>query len=287
MTFERTLMKNARLCLTFFMLFILLTGCGGAGSQPPAPTPATEQENGQAETSPQTLTVSAAASLTDVMEEIKKLYEARAVHTLIINYGSSGALQHQVEQGAPVDVFISAAQRQMDLLQERNLILTESRVDLLENEVVLIVPVTPENKDISDFSSLTVDSLNLLAIGEPESVPAGRYAKETLSNLGLWEMLEKKLVLAKDVRQVLTYVETGNVDAGIVYKTDALASEKVSIMASAPPGSHTPVTYPAAVVSNSSARQAAEDFMTFLQSDKAVELFERHGFTFIARKQAQ
>lgn len=275
------MMKKANLCITAFLLVILLAGCG-VDSQPPALQPVTEQENGQEEITPQTLTVSAAASLTDVMEEIKGFYEEKTVHTLVMNYGSSGALQQQIEQGAPADVFISAAQRQMDVLQEEGLILAESRVDLLENKVVLIIPVSGDNKEITDFNSLTTDSLKLLAIGEPESVPAGRYAKEVLSSLGIWKKLEEKCVLGKDVRQVLTYVETGNVDAGIVYMTDALTSEKVKIAATAPAGSHTPVTYPAAIVLGTSVLQVAEDFMAYLQSNEVAEIFERHGFTFIA-----
>ncbi len=275
------MMKKANLCITAFLLVILLAGCG-VDSQPPALQPVTEQENGQEEITPQTLTVSAAASLTDVMEEIKGFYEEKTVHTLVMNYGSSGALQQQIEQGAPADVFISAAQRQMDVLQEEGLILAESRVDLLENKVVLIIPVAGDNKEITDFNSLTTDSLKLLAIGEPESVPAGRYAKEVLSSLGIWKKLEEKCVLGKDVRQVLTYVETGNVDAGIVYMTDALTSEKVKIAATAPAGSHTPVTYPAAIVRGTSVLQVAEDFMAYLQSNEVAEIFERHGFTFIA-----
>jgi molybdate transport system substrate-binding protein len=282
MTFKWMLMmKKANLCITAFLLVILLAGCG-VDSQPPALQPVTEQENGQEEITPQTLTVSAAASLTDVMEEIKGFYEEKTVHTLVMNYGSSGALQQQIEQGAPADVFISAAQRQMDVLQEEGLILAESRVDLLENKVVLIIPVSGDNKEITDFNSLTTDSLKLLAIGEPESVPAGRYAKEVLSSLGIWKKLEEKCVLGKDVRQVLTYVETGNVDAGIVYMTDALTSEKVKIAATAPAGSHTPVTYPAAIVLGTSVLQVAEDFMAYLQSNEVAEIFERHGFTFIA-----
>ena len=282
MTFKWMLMmKKANLCITAFLLVILLAGCG-VDSQPPTLQPVTEQENGQEEITPQTLTVSAAASLTDVMEEIKGFYEEKTGHTLVMNYGSSGALQQQIEQGAPADVFISAAQRQMDVLQEEGLILAESRVDLLENKVVLIIPVAGDNKEITDFNSLTTDSLKLLAIGEPESVPAGRYAKEVLSSLGIWKKLEEKCVLGKDVRQVLTYVETGNVDAGIVYMTDALTSEKVKIAATAPAGSHTPVTYPAAIVLGTSVLQVAEDFMAYLQSNEVAEIFERHGFTFIA-----
>jgi len=271
--------------LTALLVLLLLAGCA-VGNQPAGQEPPGEQDNGEPAASPVEMTVSAAASLTDVMEEIKGLYEEKSGNTLMMNYASSGALQQQIEQGAPADVFISAAQRQMDMLQEKELIDEESRIDLLENAVVLIVPGDGENKDISDFDSLLTDSVNRLAIGEPESVPAGRYAKEILVSLELWDALEakEKLILGKDVRQVLTYVETGNVDAGIVYMTDALSSDQVKVVASAPVGSHTPVTYPAAIIKDCAQREAAEDFLAFLQSEEAAAVFDKHGFTFIAGK---
>jgi molybdate transport system substrate-binding protein len=279
-------MKKTNLFLNISLLIIFLSGCGGGSALPAAP-PAGEQAERQAANIPQELTISAAASLTDVMEDLKAHYEEKSIHTLIMNYGSSGALQQQIEQGAPADVFISAAERQMNALQEQGLIYTDSRVDLLENDVVLIVPAKRADKGIRDFASLRGDAVRLLTIGDPESVPAGRYAKEALSSLGLWEALGQKLVLAKDVRQVLTYVETGNVDAGIVYKTDALTSTAVKVVDTAPAGSHAPVIYPAAIVANSGERQAAENFMAFLQSEKAKEIFVKHGFRFVAGKQEQ
>ena len=263
--------------MSALLVLMLLTGCGG-GNQPPASVPSGEQGNDQPVASPVELTVSAAASLTDVMEEIKRLYEAKSGNTLMMNYASSGALQQQIEQGAPVDIFISAAQKQMDMLQEKGLIDEESRIDLLENAVVLIVPGDGANEDIADFQSLGSDSVNSLAIGEPESVPAGLYAKEILTGLGLWDTLEAegKLILGKDVRQVLTYVETGNVDAGIVYMTDALSSDQVKVVADAPAGSHTPVTYPAAIVKGCAEQEAAEEFMAFLQNEEIAAVFEKH-----------
>lgn len=275
----RKLIKKLMIYLTVFLMLVSIVGCtqqSDSGS--------TEGQDQQDETTGKTLTISAAASLTDVMEEIKQVYEEKSVHKLVMNYGSSGALQQQIEQGAPADVFISAAQSQMDALEEKGLINLESRIDLLQNDVVLIAPTTGRNEEITDFSSLTADSVRVLAIGEPESVPAGRYAREVLNSLGIWESLEKKLVLAKDVRQVLTYVETGNADAGIVYMTDAISSDKVEVIASAPDGSHTPVTYPAAIIANTSSYEAAVDFMAFLQSEESRELFEKSGFTFIAGK---
>jgi molybdate transport system substrate-binding protein len=272
------LIKKTSVLITVFLLFALLSGCGSA------PDLSKEQGSGLPENIPQELTLSAAVSLADAMEEIKGLYEKKSSNTLLVNYGSSGALLQQIEQGAPVDVFISAAQQQMDTLQDTGLILVESRVDLLENDVVLIIPAMNENKDIQDFQSLQKDSVRHLAIGEPESVPAGRYAKEVLTSLKLWDTLEEKLILGKDVRQVLTYVETGNVDAAIVYMTDAQASDKIKVVAAAPTGSHTPVTYPAAIVKSTGRQRAAEDFMIFLQGEEAASLFEKYGFTFAAGK---
>lgn len=271
--------------MTALLVLILFAGCGGGNL--PAGFGLPEEEGNGDVASPVEMTVSAAASLTDVMEEIKGLYEEKSGNTLLMNYGSSGALQQQIEEGAPADIFISAAQKQMDMLQEKGLIDEESRIDLLENAVVLIVPGDGANKDINDFQSLSADSVVNLAIGEPESVPAGRYAKEILTGLGLWDTLEGKLVLAKDVRQVLTYVETGNVDAGIVYMTDAQSSEQVQVVARAPEGTHTPVTYPAAIVKGCAEQGAAEDFMVFLQSEETAAVFEKHGFTFIGGKQAK
>jgi len=271
--------------ITALLVLILLAGCGG-GNQPTGSGLPEKEGNGRPAPSPVEMTVSAAASLTDVMEEIKGLYEEKNGNILMMNYGSSGALQQQIEEGAPADIFISAAQRQMDALQEKGLIDEESRINLLENAVVLIVPGEGANEDITDFQSLAADSVANLAIGEPESVPAGRYAKEILTNLGVWDTLEAKgkLVLGKDVRQVLTYVETGNVDAGIVYMTDALSSDRVKVVADAPEGTHTPVTYPVAIVKDCAEREAAEDFMAFLQSEEIAAVFENHGFTFLGGK---
>ena len=273
--------------ITTILVLMLLAGCGGGN--PPAGQEAPGEQgngNGQPTAPPVEITVSAAASLTDVMEEIKGLYEEKSGNTLMMNYGSSGALQQQIEEGAPVDVFISAAQKQMDTLQEKGLIDEESRIDLLENAVVLIVPADGANEDITDFQSLAADSVVNLAIGEPESVPAGRYAKEILTALELWDALEaeEKLIFGKDVRQVLTYVERGDVDAGIVYMTDALSTDQVKVVAPAPAGSHTPVTYPVAIVKGCAEQEAAEGFMAFLQSEEAAAVFDKHGFTFIAGK---
>ena len=226
------------------------------------------------------LTVSAASSLTDAMNEIEGLYQQQKPEVdITYNFASSGSLQQQIQQGAPVDVFVSAANKQMDALQAKQLLLEGTRRNLLQNQVVLIVPA--DNSSIDDFEDLT--KAKKLSIGEPDIVPAGKYAKETLTSLKLYNKVKPKTILAKNVRQVLTYVETGNVDAGLVYATDAQQSEKVKVVAIAPEKSHSPVIYPVAVIEDSQEPSAAREFAQFLASETAGEVFERYGFTPIAQ----
>jgi molybdate transport system substrate-binding protein len=221
--------------------------------------------------------VSAAASLTDVMKAIQPIYQKeKSDIKLIYNFGSSGSLQQQIEQGAPVDVFISAAPKQMNDLEQKGLLLSGTRKDLLKNTIVLIAP--KNNPKVQNFQDLTNNQVRKISIGEPESVPAGRYAKEVLTSMNMYDKLQPKLVFAKDVRQVLTYVETGNVDAGMVYTTDAKSSDQVSIVATAPAGSHSPIVYPIAVIKDSKNPEAAKGFVSFLSSNTAKSLFERYGF---------
>lgn len=224
------------------------------------------------------LTVSAAASLTDAMENIEELYQQQQPETKITyNFASSGSLQQQIEQGAPVDVFVSAASKQMDELEAKQMLQQDTRKNILENQVVLVVPADGEN--ISDFRDLKSDRIEKIAIGEPGSVPVGKYAQEVLDSLKIFKQLESKMIFAKSVRQVLTYVETGNVDAGIVYATDAKKSDGVKIVAVAPEASHSPVIYPVAVVKDAHNRDAGEKFTEFLSSKPAGDIFEEHGFT--------
>lgn len=228
---------------------------------------------------PVTLTLSVAASLTDAMEEIEQLYNDERPHvSLEFNFGSSGSLQQQIEQGAPADIFMSAAPKQMNELEEKNLLLDGTRIDLLQNELVLVVP--NGYTGITEFTDLTKDEVELIAIGEPESVPAGRYAQDAFTSLGIWDELEskQKLMLSKDVRQVLAYVESEEVQVGAVYRTDAQISDKVEVAAVAPEGSHDPVTYPVAVLESSPHPEEAKNLMEFLVSDKGREVFEKYGF---------
>lgn len=224
------------------------------------------------------LTISVAASMQDAIADVGDLYnQAMPNVRLTYNFGSSGSLRRQIEQGAPVDIFISAAEQHMDILESQNLLLGDTRQDLLQNEVVLIT--AQDNTKLDQFSQLQGDNVKRIAIGDPDSVPAGKYAQEVLDSLKLSKSLENKFVFAKDVRQVLTYVETNNVEAGIVYSTDARISQKVKIITTAPSNSHSPVIYPVAVIKDSKQSEAAQDFIKFLMSNEAQNVFTKYGFT--------
>lgn len=252
----------------FILAFVLAVGCSQTNTTPVSSTEQTE------------LTISAAASLTDAMNAIQPTYEQENPEVkLTYNLASSGSLQQQIEQGAPVDVFISAAPQQMNALEEKQLLLSGTRQDLLKNDMVLIVP-QGENT-VKSFEDLTTETVEKIAVGEPESVPAGKYAQEVLTSLNLLETVQPKEVYAKDVRQVLTYVESGNVDAGIVYSSDAKISDQVKIVATAPAESHSPIIYPVAVIKDSKNSEVAKDFIQFLSSQQSKAVFEQYGFGII------
>lgn len=230
------------------------------------------------------ITVSAAISLKDALDEMGKSYErSHPDFRITFNYAGSGTLQHQIEQGAPVDIFVSAAERQMDALQSEGLIVAETRRNLAINKLVLIVP--SDSHEVRNFQDLARSSVKIIALGEPTTVPAGFYARQTLTHLGLFSAIEKKFVYAKDVRQVLVFVETGNADAGLVYQTDARISSRVRVAAVAPDSSHDPIVYPAAVVKSTKHADAAQAFLDFMASSPARLIFEKYGFT--SEKQAE
>ncbi|MCA1030798.1 molybdate ABC transporter substrate-binding protein [Bacillus timonensis] len=224
------------------------------------------------------LTISAAASLTDVMNEIKPMFEEENKDIEIIyNFGSSGALQQQIVQGAPVDVFISASQDKFSFLVKDGYVLKESAATLVGNDVVLIIPLNA-NYQVEDFQDLADPSIKKVAIGIPETVPAGFYAKEVLESLQLWHDIQDKLIFAKDVRQVLTYVESGNVDAGVVYSTDTVGSKKVQVIKHADESLHSPIVYPFGIISNSEHKDEANLFYEFMQKETIKEQFAKYGF---------
>ncbi|MTJ09834.1 molybdate ABC transporter substrate-binding protein [Anabaena sp. UHCC 0204] len=223
------------------------------------------------------LLISAAASLKDVLEEIKPLYQqSKSNVNISYNFGSSGALQQQIEQGAPADMFISAAKRQVDALEQKGLLVAGTRNIIAKNRLVLIVPKNVVG--VSSFYNLRDAKIKKIVIGEPRSVPAGQYAKQVLEKLKIWENVKPKLVFANNVRQVLASVETGNADAGLVYITDAKISNQVKIVVAADEKYHSPIIYPLAVVKRSKNIDAAKNFSQFLSSEQAKKVFKKYGF---------
>ncbi|TFE23363.1 molybdate ABC transporter substrate-binding protein [Cohnella luojiensis] len=246
------------------LMMLATVGCGGNRSDSSSQTE---------------LIISAAASLTDSLIEIQALYEKdHGDVRLIFNFGSSGTLQQQIEQGAPADLFLSAGKKQMKALVDKKLIEAEQQTGLLRNELVVVVSVNKHEK-VSSMGDLIKPEFGKLALGEPETVPAGTYTKESLEHDRLWDQLQPKLVYAKDVRQVLTYVESGNADAGFVYKTDAFSSKKVTIASVIDPSSHSPIEYPVGIVKATKYPEEAQQFYAFLQSGETREIFAKFGFS--------
>ena len=268
---------------------LLVSGCGGpaapaSSAAPAAPASeaahASEAASKAAPAEQVELMISAAASLTDCLQELAAIYEGDNPGLKItFNFGASGSLQQQIEQGAPADIFFSAGKKQMAALQEKGLMEEGTVQDVLENRVVLIVPAGAEK--LASFEDLAGEGIGQIGVGEPESVPVGQYTAEAFESLGLSEKLAGKLVYAKDVREVLSWVETGNVDAGIVYETDAgISGDKVQICCAAPEGSHKPVIYPIGLVKDGRAKAEAQGFLDFLaRSDLASTIFAKYGFT--------
>lgn len=239
-----------------------------------------------ANATPTELTVSAAASLKDAMTQIARDYKKTAPDVALrFNLGSSGALQKQIEQGAPVDVFVSAADKNIDELAAQKLVEKNSIRVIARNRLVLVVPIsstrsvaTKGQKPISRFGDLARDDVRHVAIGAPQSVPAGKYAQQVLTKIGIWPKVLPKAIRAKDVREALAQVELGNVDAGIVYGSDAATSSKVRVVAVAPESFHKPIRYSAAVVADSKNPVAARLFARFLSSAKAKAVFGKLKF---------
>ncbi|SFA91335.1 MULTISPECIES: molybdate ABC transporter substrate-binding protein [unclassified Bacillus (in: firmicutes)] len=224
------------------------------------------------------LTISAAISLNEALTEIQAEFTKKHpnIHTSL-NLAGSGTLQQQIIQGAPVDIFISASSEKFTELEKRDLLIKQSKKNLLSNELVLISNKTSK-ANFNKFEDLTSPSIKKIAIGTPESVPAGMYARQSLEKLGIWDEVEEKILYAKDVRQVLTYVETGNVDAGIVYMTEAKSSEKVKIITKADPATHDQIIYPSGIINSSKHVKEANLFYDFLTSAFASEIFKKYGF---------
>lgn len=256
-------MKRIGLLILSVIMFIVLSGCTA---------------NPSATTEKKELIISAAASMTDALNEIKQEFKNEHEDILLTyNFGSSGKLVQQIESGAPADLFISAGKSYVDKLEEKDLLIRNSRFDMAKNDLVLIVN-REQNVKIGSFQELNQLSDEKIAIGNPESVPAGKYAEEVFKHLNIYDAVKDQFVMGSDVRQVLAYVEGGNAEVGIVYASDALISEKVKVLATADAAWHSPIVYPCAILAGSAYKKEAELFLTYLKGEKSKEILKKYGF---------
>ena len=256
-----------KIIFVFFLISYLFVSCN-------------QSNNTQSNSENKEIYVLAAASLTDVLTELANNYKQETSTEIIFSFASSGALQAQIEASAPADIFFSAAQKQMNALEEKGLIDSETRKDLLENKVVLISPKN-SNLNIKSFTDITNSNVKKLGLGEPKSVPVGQYSEEILSNLSILDIAKEKAVYGSDVRNVLDWVETAEVDCGIVYATDAKIAKNINIIAEAPEGTNKKVIYPISIIKSSQNKEEAKKFIDYISTDKSKEIFQNYGFTVV------
>lgn len=256
-----------KIIFAFFLISYLFVSCN-------------QSNNTQSNSENKEIYVLAAASLTYVLTELANNYKKETSTEIIFSFASSGALQAQIEASAPADIFFSAAQKQMNALEEKGLIDSETRKDLLENKVVLISPKN-SNLNIKSFTDITNSNVKKLGLGEPKSVPVGQYSEEILSNLSILDIAKEKAVYGSDVRNVLDWVETAEVDCGIVYATDAKIAKNINIIAEAPEGTHKKVIYPISIIKSSQNKEEAKKFIEYISTDKSKEIFQNYGFTVV------
>ena len=250
------------------VLFVLIVLAGLLGHSEAAAQPITNRE----------ITVSAAISLKDAFEEVGKSFAERNPEVKVIfNFGASGDLARQIEAGAPVDVFASAAPKDMDDVERKGLVASGSRKDFAQNTVVLVQPLR-STIALTSLRDLLRSEVKRIAIGNPKTVPAGRYAEEALRYFHLWEALKEKLVFGENVRQVLDYVARNEVDAGLVYSTDVAVRSNAKMVEKLPADSHQPVIYPIGVIKGTRAESAARAFVDAVLSLQGQKILGRYGF---------
>ena len=273
-------MKRGVRYLLVICLIIFLLGMAGCSQQ----AKIGKTSNSIATAKPVILTISAAASLTEVMGELKTLYiNEKPNVTINYNFGSSGALEQQIEQGAGADLFLSAATKQMDVLQKKGLILDETKINLLGNIIVLIVK-SDSTLDVNDFKDLVSNKIKKVALGEPKTVSVGQYSEDIFTSLSMLDKIRLKAVYGNDVKEALAWVEAGNADVGVVYGTDAKASKKVKVVAVAGKELYkTQVVYPVAIIKASKNIEDTKAFLKYLSSTKAKEVFVKYGFDFLIK----
>lgn len=249
-------MSPARVLCTALVgwLLVSLVACGGRDSS---------------------FTVYAASSCTSVIEEMARIYADSTGQKVLTHFGASGVLARTIEEGAPADLFISADARWMDELSGRGLLEPATARIVAWNRLVFVVPSDAMQ---SPRHAAALVNLERIAIGDPETVPAGTYAHQALTHMNVWPYLEGKFVMAPDVRAVLALVERGEVDGGVVYATDARASRSVRVAFEFPDSVHEPIAYPASVLKQSRDVKAARRFLEFLSSPRGRAIFQAHGF---------
>lgn len=271
-------MKKWKLALAAGLSVLLLGACS-SGDNDNASTAESTQATTSEPAEKSTIRLAAAASLEYAFEEkLIPMYEKENPGVTIEGtYDSSGKLQTQIEQGMEADLFFSAATAQMDDLTDQDLVDADSEVDLLENKLVLIT--TKNNPDnLEKFED--IEKAETIAIGDPESVPAGQYAQEALTSLDLWDSLEDRFSMGSNVTEVLNWVAKASADAGLVYETDAKTTDDVKVIDEAPEGSiKDPILYPVAQTTVGKNEDSAKSFLEFLQTDEAIKVFEDYGFT--------
>ncbi|ABO35751.1 molybdenum ABC transporter, periplasmic molybdate-binding protein [Methanococcus maripaludis C5] len=226
-----------------------------------------------------TITVSATSSLTDAMTDIAAAFEEDHPNINVeLNFAASGSLRQQIEGGAPVDVFASASKKHVDILEDENLTSAGSVMNFASNNLVLIVPAG-NSLNITSVEDLTNDDVTKVSIENPKTAPVGKYAKESLENSGLWDELEEKMVYGENVRQVLTYLETGDVDAGFVYMTDAKIAKENSIEIITTVPTVTEIIYPLCIIDSSEYKEEAQVFVEYLTSETGKQILTYYGFT--------
>ncbi|WP_313134390.1 molybdate ABC transporter substrate-binding protein [Anaerocolumna sp.] len=292
--------KLAVLSMIMVMVLTMVAGCSKKAPKDNKETPesSTQQEeqgtteevktDGESEKTPEaetntdkeevTILIAAAASMKNSLEELIPQFQEKYPWIKVEGtYDSSGKLQTQIEEGLDADVFLSAAMKQMNALKDENMMDADSIVELLENKVVLIVPTGVESK-VTSFEDIL--NAGTIAIGDPESVPAGQYAKKVFDSLGIYDKVAEKASLGTNVTEVLNWVAEGSADAGVVYATDAASLDKVTIISEAPEGSlDEKVIYPIGIVTASQKKEAAALFVEYLQSEEATNLFVSYGFS--------
>ena len=223
------------------------------------------------------INVFAAASLADSLKEIAAVFEKQSGDGIVFNFGASSTLARQIEEGAPADIFFSADEAKMDGLEKKGLILKETRKSRLSNSLVIVV-AAEGGAVIESPKDLATDKVKRIALAEPKIVPAGIYAKEYLQKQNLWPAVEAKIIPTENVRAALAAVEAGNVEAAVVYKTDAAISKKVKVAYEVPVQDNPDISYPMVMVKETKQPEAAKHFLQYLDSKDAAKVFEKFGF---------